>query len=270
MPENKNEVDKFFEGLPSEEKQEADIFAEPSAEQGQQQQAPEQGEEGGTAGSSKEANEPRKNRRHRRLEQQLQEERTARLIAEARAEGRSEAQRFSQETAADVPVKWLQMYGDTPESRQAWSLQKELFDDHAKKVREDTIKEIETRDAKAKQAEKEFEKFIEDELESIEDEFDIDLTSDAPAAKKARREFLEMVQSLSPKGDDGSITGYADFEQTWRIYDKQRGTKAPDASRNKEIAARGMQRSGESASVPEKKERTRGFYGWQKDLNIKD
>lgn len=263
MPkDNNSEVDKFFDGLAGEQAPDASIFDEKPTGQ----QAPADGEEGEAAGSPQGANEPRKNRRHRRLEEQLQTERELRIAAEAKAAGRAEAEAGRPVAIGEVPDRWIRMYGDTPESRQAWTLQKEMLDDHAKQVREDTIKEIETRQQKEKAAEKEYETFIEKELENIEDEHDVDLTSDAPAAKKARREFLEMVQSLSPKGADGSITGYADFEQTFKVYQEKAQKPKPDNTRQKEIASRGLNKSGDSA--PAAKQPTPGFFGWQKDMNL--
>lgn len=256
------EVDKFFEGLPSEEKQESDIFADPNAVA----PAAEKQGEGETIVPEKDG-EPRKNRRHRRLEQQLQEERELRIAAEARAEGRNEVQKFVQTTGVDdTPDKWLRMYGDTPESRQAWILQKELMADVVAKTKAETIAEI-REEEKARVAEqKQFETFIENELETLEDEYNIDLTSDAPAAKKARREFLEMVQTLSPKDESGTITGYADFDETFKMYQDKRKEVKPDATKNKDLAARAMTRPGDSANGAAEKPRTPGFFGWQKDL----
>lgn len=258
-----NEVDKFFEGLPSEEKQQADIFEDPDKKPAEKQE--------GAGAKPEEGGEPRKNRRHRRLEQQLQEERELRIAAEARAEGRSEAQQFAQATSAsdDTPDKWIRMYGDTPEARQAWALQKELLADVIQKTKADTIAEIEQREKKRGDAQGQFEKFIEGELEGLEDDNDVDLTSDAPAAKKARREFLELVQNLSPK-ENGVITGYADFAETWKIYQDRRQGQKPDASKAKDLADRSMNRPGDAAQAAADKPKSPGFYGWMKDLNISD
>lgn len=259
-----NEVDKFFEGLPSEEKQQADIFEDPNKKPAEKQE--------GVEAKPEEGAEPRKNRRHRRLEQQLQEERELRIAAEARAEGRSEAQQFAQATSAtdDTPDKWLRMYGDTPEARQAWALQKELLADVVAKTKADTIKEIEDREKQRGEEQGQFEKFIENELEGLEDDNDVDLTSDAPAAKKARREFLELVQNLSPKDDKGVITGYADFAETWKIYQEKRQGQKPDASKAKDLADRSMNRPGDATQAANQKQHTPGFFGWMKDSNISD
>ena len=263
MPKGESEVDKFFDGLPSEESKNVDIFERETPEGEQKKEGSEKSNEGEPA-----EGEPRKNRRHRRLEAQLQVEREARIAAEARAEGKSEAERFSR--SSDVqgpPDKWIRIYGDTPESRTAWQLQKEMFDDVAKSTREQTLAEIEARDKKRVDEQKKFESFIDGELEGLEDEHNVDLTSDAPAARKARREFLELVAELSPKGEDGSITAYADFEAAWKQYQKGKTEKLdPDAARRKELASRSMA-TGSQGSNGAQRETTPGFFGWIKDMN---
>lgn len=258
-----NEVDEFFKGLPGEQPKDADIFEEAPKDG---QQAPVEGAEGAAAGPG-EGGEPRKNRRHRRLEQQLQAEREARIAAEARASGLAE--RGASEVPSEVPDKWLRIYGDSPESRLAWSLQKEMLDGVAKEAREGALQEFETRQKASADESAKFESFIDAELEDIEDEFNVDVTSDAPAARKARREFLELVQELSPKDDSGSITAYADFGAAWKQYAARKAGAPADNSRNKDLADRSMVRSGAGQGEAEKP-RTSGFFGWKNDLNISE
>lgn len=257
MAERQSEVDKFFDGLPSEETKDVDIFAKDEA-------APAKAENEGAA--SPEGGEPRKNRRHRRLEQQLQTEREARIAAEARAEGREAAEGSRPQPQTDVPAEWLRIYGDTPEAKSAWALNKSLWSEEAKKVREETLAEVDSRETRRKEAQQGFETLIEGELEGIEDEHDVDLTSDAPAARKARREFLELVSELSPKDNAGQVTAYADFSAAWKQYAKGKAeaAKDPDAERRREIASRSMGANAGTEGAPQK--RTPGFFGWERDM----
>lgn len=261
MPKGQSEVEKFFDGLPSTEGQ-GRVQDYLDEEQGAGNVTP---EKEGAEGTLEKGDEPRKNRRHRRLEQQLQTEREARIAAEARAAGKSEAERFVQGTTGDVPEKWLRIYGDTPESRQAWSVQKELFDGVKSEAKAEAIREIEERQEKARQQEKQFESFIDTELENIEDEFEVDVTSDTPAARKARREFLELVEKLSPKDANGTITGYADFQQTWEMYQKSKTDKKDTTvDRQKELANRGMERT--TTTTPQRE--VSGGEQWLRDNGI--
>lgn len=262
MPKGeKTEVEKFFEDLPSDDRTVADIFEKET----EGQQRGQEGREGGAADGPEKGGEPRKNRRHRRLEQQLQQERELRIAAEARAQGRAEASATAP-SSAEVPEKWFRMYGDTPESRQAWALQKEMLDDVAKQAREATLKEIEDRRRREEEDAARHENFITSSLEDLEDEHGVDLTSDAPAARKARREFLQLVERLSPKDEHGSITAFADFDAAWEQFQSAKKDEKPDNSKQRELAARSMARSGDAATA--ERQHTPGFFGWKKDFNL--
>lgn len=245
--EKENTVDEFFEGLPKEDKEQADIFDEKPVVKDEQ---------------------PHKNRRHRRLEEQLQAEREARLIAEAKVQAVSEVNKFKAEASSEdnTPEKWLRIYGDTPESRQAWSIYAETLNDYMSKAKDEAVKEIESRQLNAQKQEKEFESFIDTELEAIEDQYNVDVTSDAPAARKSRREFLEMVQQLSPKDEEGKLKAYADFGAAWQQYQLLKDKGASSTERQKDLAARSMEKGGSSA--PQGTQPTSGFRGWMKDFNI--
>lgn len=228
--EEKNELESFFDGLPSEDKPGENLFDKLTEEV-----------------KSQEDDEPHKNRRHRRLEAQLTEEREARIAAEARAQALSETPRFREDTQdISVDQRWLQMYGDSPASRTAWKLQQEMFDDYTARAKDEALKQIKEEQRQEQVQQKEFESFIDSQLETIEDEFNVDVTSDAPAARKARREFLEMVQKISPKDEQGNISAYSDFGATWEAYQLKRSTeKNPGTTeRQKEIASRSMRKSG--------------------------
>jgi hypothetical protein len=75
-----------------------------------------------------------------------------------------------------------------------------------------------------------------------------------------------MVQNLSPKDQDGSISDYADFGSTFEMYQATRKEQKVDNSRQKEVASLSMQRSAKSGSDETKI--TPGFRGWEKDYNI--
>lgn len=255
-PQSSNEVDKFFENLPSEDKKEADIFEKPVTP------TPEQGDKKEDVVLEKEEH---KNRRHRRLEAQLQQEREARIAAEARAEGRSEADRFSKGTTTDESEKMLlTMYGDTKEGRQAADIHKALLERTLSQAKKEALEEIEQRQIESQKQEREYESFIDSELEAIEDDFNVDVTSNSPSARKTRNEFIELIQKLSPKDEDGNITSYADFGATFEMY--QAKQQKPDNSRNREVAARSMEKSGGAAS--QGKKITAGFNGWREDYGL--
>lgn len=250
-----SQIDEFFEGLPSEDKKELDTEVKPDAtEKVESVDTPEKDDE------------PHKNRRHRRLEQQLATEREARIRAEALAEAHSEQSKFSKDTG-DVDPRWVRMYGDTPESREAWKLQQEILSDYKVQAKEEALQEVRQSQIESTRQQKEYESFIDSELEAIEDEYNVDMTSDAPAARKARREFLEMVHQASPKDEDGTITAYADFDSVWEFYQLKQSKKDKGSNDvQKNISSRTMSKN--SGSTTTEQTITPGFDGWRKDYGI--
>ena len=231
----------FFNSLPKEEQKNPNFFNEPKEikEEAKASESPDKDEE--------QKEEVRKNRRHRRLEEQLEREREARIAAEARAQALSENRQFSQESKSDdIDPRWITIYGDTPASRQAWKLQQEIFSDYASKSKEEVLNKIQEEQKEAEQYQKQFESFIDTQFESIEDEYDVDITSNSPQARKARRDLLDIVETLSPKDEDGTISNYADFKGAWEMY-QLKNAKPANTARRDEIAAKSMS---SSAGVP--------------------
>lgn len=256
-----NEVQKFFDGLTEADNTPADIFAAPT--EGASPEIPAKDEDG---------DEPRKNRKHRRLEQQLAAEReNNRAIAESNKKlAEALAAKGTVVTTTDaMPAEWVALFGDDENAQKAWRLNQKMISDQVERVKietkTETLAEIEARQRQELDARQKVEQFVDSELEAIEDQFDVDLTSDAPAARKARKEFLDMVQKFSPKDSNGNVIGYADFSATFETYQASK-SQATEPNRNKEIASKSMQKSAPTTGTP--KAPTPGFFGWQKDLNL--
>lgn len=108
----------------------------------------------------------------------------------------------------------------------------------------------EQEDAK-RRAEAETTREIEEGLESIEDKFNIDLSSNSPIARKTKNDFLEFAKKLSPKDSEGKVIALPDLPTTFELFQETR--KKPDNSRAKELASRSMERSGTaSTATPQK------------------
>lgn len=197
--------------------------------------------------------EPRKNRRHRRLEEQLAREREARVAAEARAEALSESRQFAQEVGNDeISLKLARLYGTDDNGKQAAQLTKELLEGVEKRAEERATKRMEEATARAKAEEKAYSQFLDTKFEEIEDEYDVDITSNSPAARKARTLFVETLQKFSPKDDEGNVKEYADFGSTWEVVQAQLADKksAETSERQKDLASRSMTKSGAAIDSP--------------------
>lgn len=250
-------VQDFFNNLPTEDKAEADIFGTQETKEATTVENTET-----QTTEPEKAAQPRPNRRERRESKQLQWEREQRIAAEARAKAFEEAR--STANNEQVDERLVRLYG--ADNVEAAKLHQALLNDMRTAAEESAYQRIHDEQEAQRKQEKEFESFIDDELGNIEEDFGVDVTSDAPAARKARREFLELVQKISPKDDQGNITAYADFGSTWELYQANRPQPTQTNDRAKEVAARTMEKT--QTGQPAPKQPTPGFRGWMRDFQI--
>jgi hypothetical protein len=264
MPEPMSELDKFLGDV--NQTNDSDIFKLPEQQQPQEGQQQEEGKK--KEETPEEGEEGRKNRRHRRLEQQLAEsrenERVAReaaIAAEARAAGRAET------GSESIDARLLRMYGDTPEGKEAARIHQELLTDTHQRARQEAMDEFRAAQAAEAAAERQYADRITSELEALEDEHNVDLTSSSPAATKARNDFLDLIQSVSPKNTDGSLAGFADFGSTFELFkSRQQAQRTGQSQERRELAARTMEPSG---AVDVQKAEDDQQLAWLRRMGIK-
>ena len=249
MPQE-NEVDKLFSDLPSQDKQEADIFSEKPKVEAEVPAKDTDEEEG------------RKNRRHRRLEEQLTKERESNIALNERIKALSEAQDFTREFIKkdrdeDLDPDLIRVFGDTPEGKEIARIMEKKMESVTSRAEERALEKLLAQRSQEDNEVKQYESLIDSQIESVEDEYNVDLSSGTPTAKKARKEFLDMIVKLSPKDEEGNITNYADFQSTFEVY--QSTIEKPNASRNKELASRSMQKSGQADTAALEEDATRNY-----------
>ncbi len=258
MDKQQSAVEEFFKDLPSEDKKGQDIFNDGTG--ANSDKAPEKVEE-----KEEEVPESLKNRQHRRLEQKLQRERESNIALAERLKVLSEQDRAIKETAGEIDPRLIRVFGGSDEGKEIAKHFTEILSETKAQAREDALREIEAQNEREQTEQRQYEDLIDNQLEALEDKYNVDLTSDAPQARKIRREYLELVEKLSPKDDDGTITDFADFEAAFEQYQEKNIPKI-DNTRQKEIASRGMQRSGTAGGA--QPQITPGFRGWEKDYNL--
>jgi hypothetical protein len=251
-----NSVDEFFSKLPDEDKKEADIFDEKPKETITPAKVDDVDPE--------KVPESIKDRRHRRLEQRLQAERESNIALTTRLQTLSEMDKFAKEHGDEVHPDIAKMFDSSDTGKENALRLSHALKSMKEEAKNEALKEVEERQTNLVKEQQEYENLIDNELESLEDAHNIDLTSDAPKARKTRREFLELVQQISPKDENGDIVSYADFGSTFDLYVKTQTEEKTDNSRKQEIASRSMQRSGQTQGIPQK--RSSGFDGWKQDL----
>ncbi len=212
-----NEIDKFFSGLPSED---SSFVPDDLSQEAPKEPAISEEEE-----PKEEDGEGKKNRRHRRWETRLEQRERDLIAREARAQALSEVDQTSRSRNDDIDPRLARVFGDTPEGKEVTRILSEVITEKTTAAEQNAVRKFQEEQEKIASAQKEYESFIDNQLETLEDEYNVDLTSDAPAARKSRREVLELVQKM------------------------RTAEKAPNNSRAKEIAAKTMQSSGSSAAT---------------------
>lgn len=161
----------------------------------------------------------------------------------------TEVQQFIKDTEGeDLVSAFTTIIGnDTPEKQQALRMLKKTVSDLEEKALA-PLKQIEAERLAEQKATEE----LDNGLDGIEETFDVDITSNAPSAKKMRSEFMDFVTKVSPKNRNGDVTALPDLEATFELFQSTR--KKPDNSRAKELANRSMSRSSDASNVPVQKD----------------
>ena len=181
-----------------------------------------------------------KNRKERRLYERLQRERQGSIEIAARLAAIEEARKISQDSPTDDYTKRIEkIYGtDSIEAREATRLLAEALrgaEERAVKIALDKIKEDRQREIQEQQ---EAERQLNGIIESIEDEYDVDLSD----SSEDRKGFLKLLEKLSPKNKDGEIIEFADGHSVYEIY-KLNKERSSSTEKAKSLSSRSMTRS---------------------------
>lgn len=140
---------------------------------------------------------------------------------------------------------------DTPEKLAMVREFKSILGDLKGEARSEALAEIESRNQAQVQADMAAEQELKDAFDFIEENYSVDLSSNAPTAKKVRQEFVSFVERIAPKDRNGNIVDYPDMTSAWETFSEMKKATAP-VSRAKELASRSMSRSAEATSAPQK------------------
>ena len=186
-----------------------------------------------------------KNRRERRLSEKLQAEREANIALNARLQGISESQRLREDSQQGEYLKLVEkIYGNTtPESAEATELLKKAIEGAKQSAKQEALDEFNRLQSQKNEELQKEERELQSMLEGLEDQYNIDLTSQSSQDKKS---FLTLLEKLSPKDRDGNIIAFADANTVYDIYQSQKDKST--TSRAKELSNRSLTQSGSSTS----------------------
>lgn len=171
--------------------------------------------------------------------------REAKIREELKKEFQSSRQeQFSQEVQEDdslISAFEAIIGNDTPEKVHALKQLKKSIADTQDKAAEkayarfaEESREIQLQEAQAVEE-------LTDGLDRIEENFNVDLSSNSPLAKKTRNDFLDFLGRISPKNEYGEVTEYADIEEAFETFQSIR--KPQNSNQAKQIASRAVARS---------------------------
>lgn len=162
----------------------------------------------------------------------------------------SAEQRFKEEIKEiNLPESFVKLVGnDTGEKVQVLKDLSNYFGTLKGEARKEAIEEFQQKlQDEAKQAAEADQKAVSElysGFEAIEEEHNVDLTSNTAQAQRTQEAFKEYLRKISPKDANGEVTAFADIPAAWETFSQQ--NKPRSASRAKELASRGLTRSSEA------------------------
>ena len=147
------------------------------------------------------------------------EDRLAQMEAKLTELGNSSsAKKTSAVDTSAIPQWFVELYGDNP---LAWQKYEQAQEMQYAQWRDRLVKETEQLDQKEQAQLKEANKFVEDSISKLEEQYDIDL-SYQDGKNSLRNEFLNFMLERRPSTEDGTY----DFINGWKWFSETR-TKEP-------------------------------------------
>lgn len=137
---------------------------------------------------------------------------------------------------------------DTPEKQQGVKDLRKVLNSLEEKGAQRALAELGQQAEAQRQEDVKAQEELDNGFEEIEETFNVDLSSNAPTAKKTRSDFIDYVRKIAPKNEEGEVTAFPDLPSAWEEF--QEKAKRPSNDRAKQLAARGMQRSGDATQQP--------------------
>ncbi len=186
-----------------------------------------------------------RNRRERRMAQKLEKYKQESLLLAERL--KLAAEKPSKESESDYLKRVEEIFGNADEKgvydpgrARATELLKSALADAVRDAEERALKRFEEREQELTSRQEELleqnEDYLDEALDEVEDEYGINMNS-----AKERNAYLELLEEMSPKDEEGGIIEYADPKAVAKVYLKVRGSATSQA---KQISSRSMTQGG--------------------------
>jgi hypothetical protein len=162
---------------------------------------------------------------------------------------------FIEEVKEDInlPPSFVQLVGnDTEQKKQVLKDLSKYFGDLKGEAKKEAIADFMKDMQEQQQAQAEEDIQTKEELDNyfdeIEETYDVDLTSNATSSKKLRSDFIDYVRKIAHKNEDGEVDSFPDLLSAFETF-QDLNKRAPSNRANKELAARGLTRSGDTTTA---------------------
>lgn len=152
------------------------------------------------------------------------------------------------EDRSEVPAYWEKLYGDSPEAKEAWRLQRQHDEVLKRETREEAVRAYrEEREQEVSRTQENLAQ-IDTQFEALSDFVGRDLTD------KEQSTILDIVDEYTPKDKEGNYLGAViPFEKAWEIHElKTQAAKAPKQKSRDAVASLSSAPTQGETSITEK------------------
>lgn len=158
------------------------------------------------------------------------------------------------EDSNDLVAAFTAIIGnDTPEKVAALKALKQTLGTVEERAGQKAIEALQMRENKQIEADKQAQVELDSAFEEVEETYNVDLSSNTAQSKKTRSDFVDYIRKIAPKNQEGEVTAFPDIASAWEEFEvRQKRSQAPN--RAKELAGRGLSRSGSATEVTKSKD----------------
>lgn len=139
---------------------------------------------------------------------------------------------------------------DTPEKLSAIKDFKKVLGGLEEKGAQRALREIEERQNRLTEEDQQAQSELKQGFEDIEETYGVDITSNAPVARKTRDEFVEYIRKIAPKDSDGEVSAFPDLIASFEEFQERKKNVPAANSRAKDLSVRSMARSTDASKAP--------------------
>lgn len=190
----------------------------------------------------------------------------ARREAEAEAEKwrqralELEESRFKPQQSGEIPQDWIQLYGDTEQSRAAWKIQSQREDALMARAEERAFQRLQGAREEEQAATRQNLETIDEHLEIVSEIAGRELT------ETEQSRILDIIDEGTAKDDDGNYLGaIMPPQMAWKVYELETQTGKSGSKRSRDNVARATSASSSGEPTADQIERNKNWKPWSSD-----